>query len=453
MSNRLQGVESFYEEMISVTNRLPAADEHRRVRHLTLHKPFASTVSDEDLARIFSSAPHLETVVLSGIPDITDRTIVLLAENANNLQSIDLTGCQQISDVAVLELTTKSLPLQCIKLNAVVGLTDPSISAIAKSSPRLLELELSGLPLLSPLSVRDVWSFSRKLRTLRLAHCPLLSDKAFPSSIEPSDENDEEEREKPLPPRPITWVEQLPPLILRHTADNLRVLDLSSCKITDEGIEGIIAHATKIQNLNISRCSNLTDRSLEAISTLGDNLDVLILAHVMNITDRGVVYFARACRNLRVVDVAFCRNLTDMSVFELSGLSSLRRLSLIRVHKLTDIAIFSLAEHAWALERLYISYCDHVSLDAIHLLVKNLTRLQHLSATGVPSLKRKGVHRFSDLPPSDHDPDQQAAFRVFSGMNVEGLRKFLNKEDQRRRDAEARNIPFVTRSDDKLDLY
>ncbi|KAF8826904.1 hypothetical protein HHX47_DHR5001098 [Lentinula edodes] len=381
MSNRLQGVESFYEDMISVTNRLPAADEHRRVRHLTLHKPFASTVSDEDLARIFSSAPHLETVVLSGIPDITDRTIVLLAENANNLQSIDLTGCQQISDVAVLELTTKSLPLQCIKLNAVVGLTDPSISAIAKSSPRLLELELSGLPLLSPLSVRDVWSFS--------------SDKAFPSSIEPSDENDEEEREKPLPPRPITWVEQLPPLILRHTADNLRVLDLSSCKITDESIEGIIAHATKIQNLNISRCSNLTDRSLEAISTLGDNLDVLILAHVMNITDRGVVYFARACRNLRVVDVAY----------------------------------------------------------AIHLLVKNLTRLQHLSATGVPSLKRKGVHRFSDLPPSDHDPDQQAAFRVFSGMNVEGLRKFLNKEDQRRRDAEAKNIPFVTRSDDKLDLY
>ncbi|KAJ3778929.1 hypothetical protein EV361DRAFT_890271 [Lentinula raphanica] len=452
MSNRLQGVESFYEDMISVTNRLPSEDEFRRVRHLTLHKPFASTVSDDDLAQLFASAPHLETVTLSGIADITDRTVVLLAENAINLQSIDLTGCHQISDVAVLELTAKSLPLQCIKLNAVVGLTDPSISAIAKSSPRLVELELSGLPLLSPLSVRDVWSFSRKLRTLRLAHCPLLTDKAFPSSIEPPAEG-ENENEKPLPPRPITWIEQLPPLILRHTADNLRVLDLSFCKITDEGIEGIIAHATKIQNLNISSCSNLTDRSLEAISVLGDNLDVLILAHVTNITDRGVVHFARACRNLRVVDVAFCRNLTDMSVFELSGLVSLRRLSLIRVHKLTDIAIFSLAEHTWALERLYISYCDHVSLDAIHHLIKNLTRLQHLSATGVPSLKRKGVHRFSDPPPADYDPDQQAAFRVFSGTNIEGLRKFLNKEDQRRRDAEAKNIPFVARSDDKLDLY
>ncbi|KIK67962.1 hypothetical protein GYMLUDRAFT_155425 [Collybiopsis luxurians FD-317 M1] len=454
MSGRLQGVDSFYEDMISVIDRLPSEDEFRRVRHLTLQKPLASTSAltvDEELARIFFGAPHLETVILISIPELTDRTVILLAQNATNLQFIDLSGCQQISDVGVLELTSKSLPLQCIKLNGVVRLTDPSVSAIAKSSPRLLELELSGLPLLSPLSVRDIWSFSRKLRTLRLAHCPLLTDKAFPSPIEPPEVQEDEE--KPLPPRPVTWLEQLPPLILRHTADNLRVLDLSSCKITDDAIQGIVAHATKIQNLNVSGCSQLTDKALKSISSLGEHLDVITLAHVTNITDHGVVQFVRACRNLRVVDVAFCRNLTDMSVFELSGLASLRRLSLIRVHKLTDIAIFSLAEHAWALERLYISYCDHVSLDAIHLLLKNLTRLQHLSAIGVPSLKRKGVRRFSDPPPSDYDPDQKAAFRMFNSSSIDGLRKFLNKEDQRRRDAEARNIPFVARSDDKMDLY
>ena len=33
------------------------------------------------------------------------------------------------------------------------------------------------------------------------------------------------------------------------------------------------------------------------------------------------------------------------------------------------------------------------------------------------------------------------------------LRRFLDKEDLRRRDAEAQNVPFVPRSDDKLDLY
>jgi F-box and leucine-rich repeat protein GRR1 len=85
-----------------------------------------------------------------------------------------------------------------------------------------------------------------------------------------------------------------------------------------------------------------------------------------------------------------------MSVFEFAGLQSLRRLSLVRVHKLTDIGIFALAEHAAGLEILHVSYCDHLSLDAVHLLLRKLDRLQHLNATGIPSLRRKGVHRFSE---------------------------------------------------------
>lgn len=88
-----------------------------------------------------------------------------------------------------------------------------------------------------------------------------------------------------------------------------------------------------------------------------------------------------------------------MSVFELAGLQGLRRLSLVRVHKLTDIGIFSLAEHATRLERLYLSYCDHLSLDAIHLLLRKLDRLQYFTATGIPAMKRIGVERFSEPAP------------------------------------------------------
>lgn len=87
-------------------------------------------------------------------------------------------------------------------------------------------------------------------------------------------------------------------------------------------------------------------------------------------------------------------------MFEFAGLPNLRRLSLVRVHKLTDIAIFALAEHAIDLERLHLSYCDNLSLDAVHLLLRRLDRLQHLTATGIPSLRRKGVHRFSEATPT-----------------------------------------------------
>lgn len=51
------------------------------------------------------------------------------------------------------------------------------------------------------------------------------------------------------------------------------------------------------------------------------------------------------------------------------------------------------------------------------------------------------------------DEDQKGAFRVFSGENLVSLCRFLDKETLRREHAEAQNIPFVARSDDKMDLY
>ncbi|KAJ7180269.1 hypothetical protein C8R43DRAFT_972447 [Mycena crocata] len=449
---------SFHEDMVRIIGRLPTKDEYRRVRHLVLQELDSQTnVTDEELVTIFTECPHLETVCLSAVPATTDRSIVLLAENAINLQGIDLSGCQQVTDVGVLELAAKSLPLQWIQLNGVVGLTDPSITALAMSSNALLELELCDLPLLSALSVRDIFTFSRKLRTLRLARCPLLSDKAFPAvsvSRSSTPVSYPSGYEKPLPPRPTTWLDELPPLILRHKADNLRILDLSFINgLTDAAIEGIVNHAPKIQHLQLSGCKQLTDRSLESICKLGDRLDVLMLAHVANITDRGVVKLACACTNLRCVDVGFCVKLSDMSVMCLAELRGIRRLSLVRVPKLTDIGLFALAEHALDLERLNLSYCDRLTLEATHLLLKRLVRLQNLSATGIPSFKRKGVQRFSDAAPADYDADQQAAHHVFNGGGVSGLRQFLNKEEERRRECERANIPFSARSDDGLELY
>lgn len=89
-----------------------------------------------------------------------------------------------------------------------------------------------------------------------------------------------------------------------------------------------------------------------------------------------------------------------MAVFELAGLANLQRLSLVRVQKLTDNAVFFLAEHAKGLERLHLSYCDRLSLPAVQLLLRKLVNLQHLTATGIPAFKRKGIKRFSDPPPS-----------------------------------------------------
>lgn len=149
------------EEVLTVTDRLPTPEEYHILQALIIRKSATRTrIGDVQLFNVVQQCPYLERVVLSGVPDTSDKTIVTLAEQAVDLESIDITGCSQVTDVGVMELVTQS-PLQSVKVNGVTGLTDPSISAIAKSCARLVELELADLPLISPISVRDIWSYSR----------------------------------------------------------------------------------------------------------------------------------------------------------------------------------------------------------------------------------------------------------------------------------------------------
>ncbi|KAF7776662.1 hypothetical protein Agabi119p4_5055 [Agaricus bisporus var. burnettii] len=368
--------------MIKVLDRIPNPDEYRRVRQLILQNTQSLDICDDDLAQALEACPHIETAIFSGASTITDRTVVALAKSATNLQELDLSGCSHVTDVALLEF--KSPPLRSARLNGVVELTDSSISAIVKTCAWLVELEVGNLPSLTPLAIRDIWSFARRLRTLRVPNCPLLTDSAFPSAVSDSGSiSSQGEDEKTLPHRPNTWLEILPPLILRHKAESLRVLDSTACNITDEAIDRVVFHAPLIQSLILTDALNL--------------------------------------------DVGFCRDLTDMSVFELAGLAGLRRLSLVRVQKLTDLALFALAEQATLLERLHLSYCDHFSLEAIR----------------VSSMKRKCMQRFSESPPTNLGPAQQSAYRVFTGENILLLRRFLDKECKRRHDAEAPNLPLI----------
>jgi len=83
-----------------------------------------------------------------------------------------------------------------------------------------------------------------------------------------------------------------------------------------------------------------------------------------------------------------------MSVFELSALPKLRRVGLVRVNQLTDEAIYALAERHATLERIHLSYCDQISVMAIHFLLLKLHKLTHLSLTGVTAFRQQDLQQF-----------------------------------------------------------
>ncbi|KAI0952254.1 hypothetical protein AcV7_008126 [Taiwanofungus camphoratus] len=393
-----------------------------RLERLTLIN--CSAISDDGLMRVLPCCPNLVALDLTGVTEVTDKSIVALASSTKKLQGINLGGCKKLTSVAVLALAQNCPLLRRVKLSNVECITDEPVSALAKSCPLLLEIDLNNCKNITDLSVRDLWMHSTQMREMRLSHCVELTDTAFPSPPR---------LELTLPSVANSFLstgtlasERLPPLRVSRPFEHLRMLDLTACSaLTDEAIEGIISLAPKIRNLVLAKCTQLTDIAVENICKLGKHLHYLHLGHAGSITDRSIRSLARSCTRLRYIDLANCLLLTDMSVFELSSLQKLRRIGLVRVNNLTDQAIYALGERHATLERIHLSYCDQITVMAIHFLLQKLPKLTHLSLTGIPSFRRPELQQFCRPPPQEFNSSQRAAFCVYSGKGVMELREFL----------------------------
>ncbi|KAI0772073.1 RNI-like protein [Trametes elegans] len=391
-----------------------------RLERLTLMN--CTALSDEGLTRVLPQCPNLVALDLTGVAEVTDRTIVAVAGSARRLQGINLTGCKKLTDASVVALAENCGFLRRVKLSNVEQITDQSVSALARSCPLLLEIDLNNCKRITDYGVRDLWTYSIQMRELRLSHCVELTDSAFPT---PPKRDILSLAVNPFSAA-VHALPDFPPLRVSQPFEQLRMLDLTACaQITDDAIEGIVSAAPKIRNLVLAKCTQLTDNAVESICRLGKGLHYLHLGHAGAITDRSINSLVRSCTRLRYIDLANCLQLTDMSVFELSSLPKLRRIGLVRVNNLTDQAIQALGERHATLERIHLSYCDQISVMAIHFLLQKLPKLTHLSLTGIPAFRRVELQQFCRTPPSEFNSQQRAAFCVYSGHGVADLRQFL----------------------------
>ncbi|KAI0371546.1 RNI-like protein [Pilatotrama ljubarskyi] len=423
--------------------------------HRNPHPDLPPAVTDDELASILPHCPNIFSATLSGVPDLSDRTLIVLAESAPNLTHLDISGCADVTDLGIDALAAHSTSLVSVAINRISGLTDHSIAQLVRGLPHLEVLEMDGLPLVTSLSVRDVWTFARGLTRWTMSGCLHITNSAFPWVPEREQLRSLEALEGTSRPR-ATWLENLPPLVLpgTHKLNELRVLDLSHCiKLTDSAILGIVAYAPRIQHLSLAGCIELTDRAMRALCALGNHLAVIDIGGLERVTDEGAFALASSCRRLQSVDISFIPNLSDLVVLELAALPHLRRLAAAGLPRLTDNAAYFLAEHASELELLHLTYCIRLTLDGVRALLRQLTRLEHLSLSGIAALRRRGVRRFSEAPPEGYDEGKMGVYRVFRGGKVRALGAFLEKEEWRRREAERLNIVFKPRGDDSRALY
>lgn len=277
-------------------------------------------VTDDDLAEVLPYCPGLQEAYLSGIRDLSDRTLILLGHETDDLRRLDLTDCRLVSPLGVRELAGLATRLQVLRLRGVWSLTDSAVSTLVRALGHLTELDLGDLPLLTAHATRDIWEFgSRKLRTLSLARCVKVSSRGFPSPLSGALSPPKHRHRKTLvvPPSEAhmgsedleskTCPEKISPLILpgHHILEHLHYLDFEFMPLlTDEAISGLVLHAPRIIELNLSGCTGLTNKVAKSLCRVGERLQSLDLSFITSLTDDGIRQIVRGCPNLRQVNVS-----------------------------------------------------------------------------------------------------------------------------------------------------
>ncbi|QIW94887.1 hypothetical protein AMS68_000405 [Peltaster fructicola] len=388
---------------------LYAMRDCKRIERLTLTS--CSKLSDRGLVSLLNRNRSLLALDIHAVDQVTDETMLTVAHWCMRLQGLNVSGCKKLTDASIQAVARNCRQLKRLKFNGCAQLTDASILTIAAHSSNLLEIDLEELRLLESPAVTALLSSCHQLRELRLPHCTSLDDSAF--------------------------------LDLSSTVhlDALRILDLSDCnEITDKGVEKIIQICPRLRNLILAKCRQLTDRAVFAITRLGKNLHYIHLGHCGHITDASVKALANACNRIRYIDLACCSNLTDDSITRLAGLPKLKRIGLVKCAGITDRSIYSLAmgevrngrrvNGVNVLERVHLSYCTHLTLDGIHMLLIHCPKLTHLSLTGVQAFLQEELLHFCRDAPVEFNDHQRDVFCVFSGIGVARLRDHLVRQKQ-----------------------
>ncbi|GAA97197.1 uncharacterized protein L969DRAFT_44274 [Mixia osmundae IAM 14324] len=426
-------------------------------------------LTDISLNQLALNCRLLRRVKLRHLQNISCVPIVLFSQNCPLLLEVDTLSCPQISDASLWALWRYSTHLRELSLNYCVNITDAAFPIRHGPSPSRLFIGEAGaylareealrqdqLDLIGPLAERAYESVTtapqaevEAVTDAVLSEYTKLQSVVPPPAVALGNHSVESFRGRgeqsgspgtqPAPhsrsqgardgrsnARPTTSFGLPMVHITSKNFEHLRYLDMTGLnKITDAAIASIVANMPRIRNLILCKCTNLTDESIYSICKLGKHLQFLHLGHVGRLTDSAITMLTRRCTRLRYIDVACCPLLTDMSVQEMAaGLTKLKRIGLVRVTNLTDLAISALMQRS-SLERVHLSYCENISVPAIHALLQQLRRLTHLSLTGVPAFRRPELQLFCRSPPDGFNTHQRQAFCVYSGEGVRQLRDHL----------------------------
>ena len=256
----------------SAEGLLQLAERSPTLQHLYLR---GISIEDEDLLKVAMFCPNLQSIELtsskltpSGIALMTailtslktlifesyialDEVMEIITQNCTKLEQISISSYPRITDKGGEAISRNCPHLQILRLRDA-KITDRTLQSLGSNNLMLHSLDLSNCENITGDGFRYLIG-CRKLRTLTLYNCGQITEKL-------------NELTKGCPHlRNLDLYNcKIKDTVLKYLANlDLYSLNISSCDITDNGLDFLSKNFPNLRKLDISKCEKLTKKGVE----------------------------------------------------------------------------------------------------------------------------------------------------------------------------------------------
>ena len=274
------------EDLLKILDHVQIKEIHnlpqvRAVNLILKHDPIAR---DVEICKLVESAGPLLKLLDLSWTCFTGEAFTELRLELTKLETLNLWRCK-LTDRGISKLLRKPMPhLKALDLSET-GFTGEGLREILRNCSQLKTLNLSGNKITEE-GLAALHLEPNKLETLNLGGCEKLTDSGLSK-------------------------------ILRNFGSQLKTLDVSRTKITEEGLVYFSLKLAKLETLSLRCCEELTERGLsELLITLGPQLKSLDL-NGTNIRKEGLIDLCVKLTKLETLYLGDCVYFNDSCLTEL----------------------------------------------------------------------------------------------------------------------------------------
>ncbi|KAL0968389.1 hypothetical protein UPYG_G00266240 [Umbra pygmaea] len=352
-------------------------------------------ISVDGFRYIAAGCPLLQHIVFDDMPTLSDSCVLELVSKCHHLSAISLWDTPHLSDAA-FKAIAEVANLTKFSVDGNSRLTDVSLKALCRSSPRLTRLHTVDCPRMTDASLKSMSTLRNlvylnishcrvsdlgmryvtegpsafKLRELHLDHCSHITDLCIMRLAQKCSK---------LNHLSVRCCDNLSDSALGWLSgcSSLLSLDISGCKITDQGLT-VLGGNPGLKKLVASECVWITDVGIEELCRQVSGLEYLDVSHCVALSDLAIKALSLYCRNVITLHVSGCPKMTDMAVQYLTGGGHyLRDLDVSGCVFLTERTARLLQRGFPQLSTVTMLYCRGISRHAALRLQGRVEQLEH----------------------------------------------------------------------------